>query len=61
MDLKTEVRHGEKKIMMRHFQFIKMFFCVFSILATLKLSLPEKIKSILWNEIKTKLKFAAML
>lgn len=56
MDLKTEVRHGEKKNYDASLPIHKdVLPHVFSILATLKLSLPEKIKSILWNEIKTKI------
>lgn len=56
MDLKAEMRHGERKSYDPSLPIHKdVLPHLFSILATLNLPLPEKIKEINWNEKKTEI------
>lgn len=57
MDLNSEIRHGEKKNYDASLPIHKdVLPHIFSILTTLNLPLPEKIKRIHWNEKKTEIK-----
>ena len=57
-NLNSEIRHGEKKNYDASLPIHKdVLPHIFSILITLNLPLPEKIKRIHWNEKKTEIKF----